>query len=83
MKAWLFSRGERAWEFAYDDRHGCLTCSMRCGLYSLRPGHDGGIWVAVLLTNLAGEPVWRPSEIKPIKIVFSDGAEYLFPVEGA
>jgi hypothetical protein len=24
-----------------------------------------------------------PSDIKPIKIVFSDGAEYLFPVEDA
>jgi hypothetical protein len=43
----------------------------------------GGIWVAVLSTNMLGDPVWVTSEIKPIKILFSDGAEYIFPVEEA
>jgi hypothetical protein len=43
----------------------------------------GGIWVAVLSMNILGDPVWVPSKIKPIKIVFSGGAEYVFPVEAA
>jgi hypothetical protein len=41
----------------------------------------GGIWVAVLAINMLGDPVWVQSDIKPIKIVFSDGAEYIFPME--
>jgi hypothetical protein len=83
MRAQLISKGESTWEFAYDERHGCLTCRRGGKEYSLRPAHMGGIWVAELSTNILGDPVWVPSEIKPIKIVFSDGAEYIFPVEEA
>ena len=83
MRAQLISKCKSTWEFAYDERHGCLTCRLSGMEYSLRPWHMGGIWVAVLSTNMLGDPVWVTSEIKPIKILFSDGAEYIFPVEEA
>lgn len=83
MTATLYLVHGTKMEFAYQEGHGCLVCRRGGMEYSLRPAHMGGIWVAVLSTNILGNPVWVPSEIKPIKIVFSDGAEYLFPVEGA
>ena len=82
-EAVMYIHGMNRMEFVYGELSGCLVCHRDGREYSLRPKCHGGIWVAVLSTNLAGDPVWRPSDIKPIKIVFSDGAEYVFPVEEA
>jgi hypothetical protein len=70
-------------EFAYQEGYGCFVCEQG-GIYSLRPEPWGGIWVAIMAKNLSSRPFWmRCEDIKPIKIVFSDGAEYLFPAEEA
>jgi hypothetical protein len=82
-EAVMYVHGKNRMDFAYDERHGCLVCKRDNREYSIRPNPLGGIWIAELSTNILGDPVWVPSEIKPIKIVFSDGAEYIFPVEEA